>query len=131
MMDETNASSEGMIIGRIRHFLWQDEDGAASIETVILMPLFLVVLAAIVDATMIFYGQAQVLRVVQDANRSLSIGRMTSVAEAEDFVATALADMGPALVVSSAVDVPPPMRFSPSIRMTEQKPIVPTLVPRP
>ncbi len=53
---------------------------------------------------MIFYGQAQVLRVVQDANRSLSIGRITTVEEAESFVTSALADLGPAIQVTSVVE---------------------------
>ncbi len=67
------------------------------------MPLFLMVLAMIMDATMIFYGEARVLRVVQDANRAMSIGRLTSAAETEGFVRAALADVGPSLQAASSV----------------------------
>ncbi len=103
-MPPTPPARKGIDIRRIGRFLIRDEDGAASIETVILMPLFLMILAAIVDATMIFYGQAQVLRVVQDANRAMSIGRLTSAEETAGFVRSALVDFGDALQATSVVD---------------------------
>ena len=46
-----------------------------------------------IDATYVFKGQTKVLRVVQDANRNMSIGRFTTDAEVEAYINAKLALM--------------------------------------
>lgn len=80
------------------------EDGSASVETVVLLPVFLLTLALITDATMIFHGQSQVMRIVQDANRAASTGLLRDSTETEAFVATALQRISPSAEARSVFD---------------------------
>lgn len=66
-------------------------DGSATVEAVLWFPIFILVFGLMVDATMIFHGQAKVLRVIQDGNRNFSIGRLTTETETEDFIEAELA----------------------------------------
>lgn len=69
-------------------------DGTATVEAVLWFPIFIAVFGLMVDSAMIFNGQAKVLRVVQDANRNLSIGRLDSDAEVENYIRAELAMIG-------------------------------------
>jgi|SRR6056297_263922 len=73
-----------------RRFL-KNQDGTATVEAVIWLPIFFVVLFLMVDAAMMFSGQSQALRVVQDANRNMSIGRFRTSAETEAYIEQQLA----------------------------------------
>ena len=53
------------------------EQGASTIEFVIWVPVFALLLGLVADAALIYGGQARILRVVQDGNRAMSIGRVT------------------------------------------------------
>ena len=70
------------------------QDGTATVEAVLWFPIFIAVFGLMVDAAMIFHGQSKVLRVVQDANRNLSIGRLDSDAEVIAYINTELAEVG-------------------------------------
>ncbi len=59
---------------RMRRFN-TDEDGSYTIEFVIWMPIFAILLAIVMNLSMIFYYESQMLRVVQDATRAFSLGR--------------------------------------------------------
>lgn len=78
-----------------------EEDGAVTVEAVLWLPVFIFFFALIVDAVMIMAGQAQALRVVQDANRGVSVGLFQSREETQDFVKASLSRLSPnALVVT-------------------------------
>ncbi|NNE87756.1 MAG: hypothetical protein HKN27_06735 [Silicimonas sp.] len=77
---------------RIRRFLGKD-DGTATVEAVLWFPIFILIFGLMVDAAMIFHGQAKVLRVVQDANRNYSIGRLRTEAETQAYVVQTLANL--------------------------------------
>ena len=66
------------------------DDGSATVEFVIWLPMVLLAFGLTVDVSMIFHSQSQVLRVIQDANRNASIGRLRTSAEAEDYIETRL-----------------------------------------
>lgn len=68
-----------------RAFL-RSENGTATVEFVIWLPVVMLVFAIIVDVSMILGGEAQALRVVQDANRGLSVGYFQTIEAAETFV---------------------------------------------
>ena len=74
----------------VRRFGKKD-DGTATVESVLWLPIFLALFGLMLDASMIFHGQSKVLRIVQDANRNMSIGRFTTAAEVEDYIDTQLA----------------------------------------
>ena len=71
--------------GMFRRFR-SSQEGTATVEAVLWFPIFIAVFGLMVDASLIFHGQSKVLRVVQDANRNMSIGRFTTNAEVENYI---------------------------------------------
>ncbi len=78
----------------------RDESGNASIEVVLWMPAFVLLFGLLVDASLLFGGQAQVLRIVQDTNRALSLGRFQTVEEAKVFISHKIATISPGATVN-------------------------------
>lgn len=66
-------------------------DGAATVETVIWFPFFIFIFGLMVDVAMIYNGQARLTRLVQEANREFSVGRLTTTDETETFIEGELA----------------------------------------
>ena len=81
----------------------KSEDGSSTIETVLWMPFFVALFSLIVDGTLIFNNHSNVLRVVHDANRALSVGRLTSGAEAEKMILAGAAHISANMKVSTQV----------------------------
>ncbi|NNF23598.1 MAG: hypothetical protein HKN63_02155 [Rhodobacteraceae bacterium] len=71
------------------------EDGAATIEALLWIPLMLFFFSLLADAAMIFTSQAQVLRIVQDGNRKFAIGFYETTNEVEDYVEATIANLTP------------------------------------
>ena len=82
----------------------RENEGSATIESVLWLPLFLAAFALMTDVAMIFNGHSRVLRVVQDANRNLSVGRLDTEAETEDYIIAALGTLSPNLTADTAID---------------------------
>jgi Flp pilus assembly protein TadG len=76
---------------RARRNFASDENGAATIEAVLWLPMFFYILSLSVDVTMIFHAYSRVVRAVEDVNRGLSIGRITSIDEGKAKLASSLA----------------------------------------
>ncbi len=64
------------LLPSVRRFR-QCETGAATIEFVLWLPLVVMILLLIVDASMLFMGRTQAIRVLQDTNRLYSVGQFT------------------------------------------------------
>lgn len=90
------------ILRKLRAFR-TDEDGTASVEAVIWLPIFFFFISMVVDASFIFLGQNEATRLVQDANRRLSVGVLASSDEVEDLIEGALAKMAPSAVATSTI----------------------------
>ncbi|MCB1339366.1 MAG: pilus assembly protein [Maritimibacter sp.] len=71
---------------QVFHRFARDESGTATVEFVLWLPMVMLAFGLTVDVSMIFHSQSQVLRIVQDANRNASIGRLRTPAETEDYV---------------------------------------------
>ncbi|RYG93168.1 pilus assembly protein [Loktanella sp. IMCC34160] len=93
----------------------KEETGSATVEAVLWLPLFVVVFVMIADVSFVFHRQSQMMRIVQDANRAFSVGRLSSEAETENFVTDALAGLSESAVavttlnagvISTSVQVP-------------------------
>ena len=67
------------------------EDGTATVEAILWIPVYALILTLIADVSMVFHNQAQVMRIIQDGNRQLSVGRLKTSAQAEDYITAALA----------------------------------------
>jgi hypothetical protein len=57
----------------------------------------------IVNVTVLYFSQNEVLRAIQDANRNLSIGRLSSEVDAENYVMQRISGKLPNAVVDSAI----------------------------
>lgn len=86
-----------------RRFL-KSEDGSFTIEAVLWMPVFVVLLCIIADASMIFGRKAEVLRIIQDANRAMSVGKFRDVQTAMDYISDRIVGISPNAVVETTVD---------------------------
>ena len=84
--------------------LLRDESGTATIESVLWLPVFIAFFCMIADASFIFFGQNRAYRIVQDANRNMSIGRLADAAEVEAYVTASLADFAPNSTVQTIIN---------------------------
>lgn len=80
------------------------EDGSVTIEAVLWLPMFMLFFVMIADVSLIFNGQSRLQRLVQDANRYYSVGRLTSDAETEAFLQAATANMSSDVEVETTYD---------------------------
>lgn len=70
---------------RFADFL-RESDGSATIEFVLWLPLLTGIIALSADTALFFAMKAQVVRIVQDANRAASIGRLDGVDATVEFI---------------------------------------------
>ena len=76
---------------RLTSFLRRQE-GAATIEAVLWLPVFFYVMALAIDTTMIFHGYSRVIRAVEDVNRGLAVKRIETIYEGKQKLAAMLSD---------------------------------------
>ncbi len=72
-----------------------DEDGAVSVEAVLWLPFFVLMVTLLADVALVFYGQARALEVAQNVNRSYSVGDIATSEEAKTEITRELASMSP------------------------------------
>ncbi|WP_407492187.1 TadE/TadG family type IV pilus assembly protein [Pseudooceanicola sp. MF1-13] len=89
---------------RLLHRFRTSEEGSATIETLIWLPVFIWVLVMIINVSFILFEKNQAFRIVQDANRVLSTGYMLTTAETEAYIASRLADIAPDAVVATSIN---------------------------
>lgn len=82
----------------------RDEDGAATVDAVMWIPLLFAILVMVVDVSFLFTNRAELMRLVQDTNRALSTGLLASEEEAETILVERLAAAGGATSVDTTID---------------------------
>lgn len=91
------------------------QDGSATIEAVLWFPMFIVILVMVTDVSFVFHRQSQVFRVVQDANRAFSVGRLSSSAETETYIENVFSNISQGInattqvssgIISTSVTIP-------------------------
>lgn len=80
------------------------EEGAATVEFVLWLPVIAFLFGLVADTAMIFGGQAQVLRVVQDANRAMSIGLVRDVDDTQNLILAGIVRIAPNASVATTVN---------------------------
>lgn len=71
---------------QVRRFFRLDEDGGTStIEFVLWLPIFILILALIIDVCFLFLAQAIMFDVASDTARRWAIGTLSTTAEVETF----------------------------------------------
>lgn len=88
------------VAGRFR----RRTDGAATVEAVLWLPVFVFLFGLLSDTALLFGSQSRVLRVVQDANRAMSVGRFMSTDATETFIRQQISGLSPNAIVSTTVD---------------------------
>lgn len=89
-----------------RAFL-QCEDASATIEFVLWLPIVILILLLIVDASMLFMSRSQAIRVLQDTNRLYSVGQFTGetvderLSKAEEYALSRLQPMSPSATATT------------------------------
>ncbi len=86
----------------IRRFS-SNESGSVTVEAVIWFPIFAMLLAFIMNVSIVFFTESQMLRVVQDGNRAFSLGRMADDLEVEAYILSRLAYLDANLVVNTDI----------------------------
>ena len=93
-------------LSQLRRFQ-RSEKGSFTLEAVIWMPIFAILLAIIMNLSMVFYYESLMLRVAQDATRTYSLGKfipddvMTAQEKAETYIRERL----PFLSADAIIDV--------------------------
>lgn len=80
------------------------EEGSATIETLIWIPVFVWVLVMIINASLILFQKNQALRIVQDANRILSTGYMQTPSQTQTYISEKIAGFAPEAAVQTTID---------------------------
>ena len=93
-------------LSQLRRFR-QSEEGTFTLEAVIWMPIFAILLAIIMNLSMVFYYESQMLRIAQDATRAYSLGKfidddtMTAEEHAETYIRDRLAFLNANLTIDT------------------------------
>ena len=87
---------------KIRAFV-DDDSGTATVESLLWMPIFFFLFVLITDASFIFYGKAQALRIIQDGNRAYSVNRFDSDSEASAYIQARLRTLSPKATARTTV----------------------------
>jgi hypothetical protein len=96
-------SAPGSSPGSLRSFL-KDEEGSYTLESVIWFPIFVILLVFVMNIAIVFFSESQILRVVQDGNRALSIGRLETEQEVEEYIGQRLAYLEASLQIDTRID---------------------------
>ena len=88
---------------RLRRFSAAD-DGMATVEAMLWVPLFVFLTVLIVNVSMVFNAQSRAQRIVHDINRAFAVGRILTETEAETQLRTRIAAMSPSASVDSRIE---------------------------
>lgn len=81
----------------------EDQSGTATIESLLWIPLFFYIFVLITDASFIFFGKAQALRIIQDGNRAYSVDAFETSEEASAYIQSQLRAFAPQATVTTNV----------------------------
>ena len=88
----------------LRPLRWmRGQDGSVSVEAALWLPIFMGLILVITNTSLVFYGQSQAMRVVQDANRAFSTGRLATEADVQAFIVERLAPLTAEPIVETVV----------------------------
>jgi Flp pilus assembly protein TadG len=90
-------------MNRLVHRFIRSEEGAATLEAVLWMPIFLLLFGMVTDTSIVFGRQAEILRIIQDSNRSLAVGHFQTVQQAEDYITARVDVYSPDPVVNVSI----------------------------
>lgn len=81
----------------------RQECGSTTVEMVIWLPIFIVIIALIVNVSLVFFNESQMLRIVQDGNRGFSLGRLEDTNAVQEYVQSRLSSFDANLTVKTTI----------------------------
>lgn len=108
--------NKGPACSAIKRFR-RNEEGSATIEAVLWLPLFVFFFVMLADAATIFTNQARILRIVQDGTRIYSVGGLADCAALNAWLDARVGQLAPGVqpvcddfttpgIIVTRVDVP-------------------------
>ncbi|MEJ1992710.1 MAG: pilus assembly protein [Maritimibacter sp.] len=79
-------------------------ESGSTIEFVIWLPVFVLVLSLIADTSLIYHGQSRVYMITQLANRAYSTGKFETADSAENYIKQEVAQIGGRASADVSVD---------------------------
>ncbi|WP_354002076.1 TadE/TadG family type IV pilus assembly protein [Pseudotabrizicola sediminis] len=95
---------QSSMIKILRHRFCLDQSGTTTVSFVLWLPIFMMVFALVADASLAFGKRSTILRVVQDTNRAISVGKITDMYVAETEIKQKLATVAPGANVTAIVE---------------------------
>lgn len=81
----------------------RDEGGALTVESVLWIPFYIIILSLTVDASAMMHGSAKAMRIAQDVNRHASTGYYVTEDDLEAMTVAALAHFTPNAKVDAVI----------------------------
>lgn len=91
-------------LGAVAKKFCADESGSATVESLFWMPVFAFFLVLITDISFFFNGRTQAMRILQESNRSYSIGRIETTDELETLVLQRIAPYAETAEVETTIE---------------------------
>jgi len=92
------ASSRGCKGRKFKH----DQNGGVSVEAVLWMPFFLVLIFGIAELALVFHGHSRALSIAQETNRGYSVGRFASTTDAANWAELAMSQYSDEIIVQTS-----------------------------
>lgn len=93
------------LVNRTRLKLFSSsQDGTATVEAVLWLPVFLTLLCLVADTSAIFGREDQIMRIVQNANRGLAVGYFPTAADAQTYISNEVKVFSQNSAVSVAIN---------------------------
>ena len=80
----------------------RDQTGGVSVEALLWMPFFFVLIFGIAELALVFHGHARALNVAQETNRGYSVGRFASTTDAANWAALAMSNYSDEIIVQTS-----------------------------
>jgi len=91
-------------LNRLIRYFWRDQEGSATIEAVLWIPMFFFTLLLVMEGSLIFNAQALAMRIVQDTNRAIAVGIYPDSATAQAQLLTRIRTLSPTATASARIE---------------------------
>ena len=82
----------------------KDESATVTIEFVLWVPVFVLILAITVDASVLFMTQANLWSIARDTTRRMATGALAEGTDAEDYARSRMAAWGDSTTVTTSIN---------------------------
>jgi Flp pilus assembly protein TadG len=102
-MRETDQGTVRMRKLQVKCFL-RDQSGTATIEAILWIPVFFFMLLLVMEASLVFNKQSMAMRIVQDINRGVAVGRLENEQTATAALTRNIRSLSPNATANTVID---------------------------